>query len=197
MRIYTFEGIDGVGKTTLVEHVAQALSRQYDVTVLREPGSTPTGEAIRDILKSSLDISPSTELLLFLASRTQMVEALLPTLNSDIVIIDRYQDSTIAYQGYGNGHDIDQLTLLLKTTGTDIHIDKTFYIEAPDDLIAQRTKDRSVDTRFEKIEFQKRVKTGYNALKMQYPTRIETITNIDLETSVATILSHIERNMNN
>ena len=108
----TFEGTEGCGKSTQVELLAQRLrALGYRVRALREPGGTPIGEEIRHTLKHSqanVAMTPETELLLMNASRAQLVrEIIRPALAAgEIVVCDRFYDSTLAYQGYGRGLDL-------------------------------------------------------------------------------------------
>src|SRR3954470_10168466 len=113
----TMEGLDGCGKSTQLERLAEALAaRGLDVLVTREPGGTPLGEGVRDLLTSEVSraIVPMAELLLIVGARAQHVaEYIRPALAAGrVVISDRYTDSTVAFQGYGRGLDrglIDKL----------------------------------------------------------------------------------------
>ena len=119
----TLEGPDGSGKTTQAAALIPALRQSgYQVLPTREPGGTPVGEQIRAIVHDlrNTDIVPRTEILLYLASRAQLVEQVIrPHLQAgEVVICDRYADSTLAYQGYGHCTDLGTLrTLLDFTTG--------------------------------------------------------------------------------
>jgi dTMP kinase len=110
----TLEGPDGSGKTTQASRLAEFLGQSgIDVLVTREPGGTPIGDQIRAIL-SSLDnagMHPRTETLLFLAARAQLVEQVIRAhlARGGVVVCDRFGDSTLAYQGYGHGNDLDQI----------------------------------------------------------------------------------------
>jgi dTMP kinase len=114
--LITFEGIDGSGKTTQLQITEQYLRQLgYDILVLREPGSTPISEEIRKILLHTKGkIDPASELLLYLAARTELVKTIItPALEKGrIVLCDRYYDSTTAYQGYGRGLDIKLINQL-------------------------------------------------------------------------------------
>src|SRR5918995_6440903 len=104
----TFEGGEGSGKSTQVQRLRQHLEgRGRRVVQVREPGGTPLGEELRKLLLKSQSISPRTELLLFLAARSELVQKVIkPALSGGIdVICDRFIDSTVAYQGYGRGLD--------------------------------------------------------------------------------------------
>jgi dTMP kinase len=110
----TFEGPEGSGKTTQIERLAEWLRDcGYDVIATREPGGTPIGDEIREVLHALRNraMQPTTELLLYCASRAQLVsEVIRPHLaRGGIVLSDRYADSSIAYQGYGRGLDLDAL----------------------------------------------------------------------------------------
>ena len=114
----TFEGPEGCGKSTLVARLEKTLcSRGHTVVTTREPGGTPAGEAIRGILQhdtAGADICAEAETLLFESSRAQLVKRVIrPALDrGDIVLCDRFADSTTAYQGYGRGFDIESLLAL-------------------------------------------------------------------------------------
>ena len=111
--LITFEGIDGAGKSTQIQELLHALNaRGVEVLTLREPGGTAVAEKIRQILlESSHEISPIGELLLFSASRAELIQGVvMPALASGkTVILDRFFDSTTAYQGYGRGIDLELL----------------------------------------------------------------------------------------
>ncbi len=111
----TFEGPEGSGKSTHAAALARRLrSLGFDVVLTREPGGTPAGEAIRNVIqhdKRSENLSSEAETLLFLASRAQLVRTvILPALEKGCCVIsDRFADSTVAYQGYGRGLDVEAL----------------------------------------------------------------------------------------
>ena len=110
----SFEGPEGSGKTSQVAQLVEYLRQEgYDVLATREPGGTPIGDQIRDVLSNleNTTMRPRTEILLFQASRAQLVEQVIrPHLKSGgIVLSDRYADSTLAYQGYGHQVDLEKL----------------------------------------------------------------------------------------
>ncbi len=115
--LITFEGIDGAGKSTQIKKLVSYLSSQKrEVVTLREPGGTEVAEKIRAILlESKGEISPIGELLLFSASRAELVqEVIMPAIAAGkIVILDRFFDSTTAYQGYGRGLDFTLLQSII------------------------------------------------------------------------------------
>jgi dTMP kinase len=179
----TLEGIEGSGKTTQAELLASALRSRGDmVTVTREPGGTRAGEFIRAIfLDSNISLEPTTELLLVLADRAQHVrEQLRPALeNGQIVISDRYSDSTTAYQGYGRGLDLKLVRSLNHLATGGINADLTIVLDCPPEVGLERTLARAhgaarASDRFEgeQIEFHRRVREGFRAIASEEPSRI-------------------------
>lgn len=141
----TFEGIDGSGKSTQIKLLRKALEKAgRTVHVFREPGGTELSERVRTLLlDTELDIDPVTELLLFSSARAQLVsEKLKPLLaNDDIVILDRYYDSTVAYQGYGRGAlALEDIHKLNGIASRDLKPDITFYLKLSLEEALQRTK---------------------------------------------------------
>ena len=168
--LITFEGIDGCGKTTQINNLTEYLnSRNLQVTVFREPGGTSLSEKIRDLLLHETDeMDFRTELLLFSAARSQLVvEKVIPLLNKgELVILDRYYDSTVAYQGYGrNSIQIDHIHFLNKLATHNTVPDITFYLSISPEIASKRTQNNQKD-RMEKagIAFFERVKSGYDLL---------------------------------
>jgi len=165
----SLEGIDGCGKSTLKEALLRELGRTHSVVGIREPGGTPVSEKIRDML---LDIRNSgiigrTEALLYAAARSQVTaEVISPALTrGQIVIADRYLDSTIAYQGYGRGLDLEFLSALNRLCTGGIYPDLTLYLDLDPEEAYQRRQNESPDRlEQEGMEFQKRVRQGYLTL---------------------------------
>ncbi|CUT01312.1 dTMP kinase [Candidatus Kryptobacter tengchongensis] len=165
----TFEGLDLCGKTTQAEILIQKLKNSgFDITFVREPGGTRISELIRNILLDSQnkEMDPITELFLFSASRAQLVrEVIIPSLNSGkIVICDRFYDSTLAYQGYGRGIEIEKIKIINELASSGLVPDLTFLIDIPVEEIYRRRKEKYGDLdRMENsgLEFYKRVKHGY------------------------------------
>ncbi|HEX4210405.1 MAG TPA: dTMP kinase [Candidatus Binataceae bacterium] len=195
----TLEGVEGSGKTTQAELVAEALRAEgYRVIVTREPGGTSAGETIRAIfLDPSVALQPEAELLLVLADRAQHVrEQLRPALASGaIVISDRYSDSTLAYQGYGRGLDLSMLSHLNDFATGGMRPDHTFVLdfEAEAGLARTRARMRGAERapdRFEgqRAEFHRRVREGFLAIARIEPDRI---TVVDAAAPIAVVTAAI------
>jgi dTMP kinase len=178
----TFEGPDGSGKTTQVGHtVATLRERGYNVLHTREPGGTAIGDQIRHILHDmeNKTMSPRAELLLFSASRAQIVdEAIKPHLASGgLVVCDRFFDSTMAYQGYGHGLDLSILRTITEFATGGLRPDLTILLDiAPEDGLQRRLSaiDKGVEwTRLDDMElaFHRRVREGYYKLIEAEPKR--------------------------
>ncbi len=178
----TFEGIDGSGKSTQVELLLKFLKTNNKMaSSYKEPGGTRFGEEIRNILLfSPFDIPPWSEVFLFLASRKVLVDrVVLPELQKGyFVILDRFFDSTYAYQGYGNGIDISYLKDIHRYAGIDVKPHITFLLDiSPKDALLRMEKRDISPTRIEKfpMQFFERVREGYIALSKEEPDRIKLI----------------------
>lgn len=179
----TFEGGEGVGKSTNIEYCRQHLEKQgFEVLVTREPGGTEIAEIIRDeLLKKPHKerMSDVTELLLVFAARAQHIEALVkPALDRGCwVLCDRFTDSTIAYQGYGRGIELELINQLKDIAQLGIEPDKTFLLDAPVDVGMGRAKARGPADRFEieQLDFFTRVREGFLALAETSPQRVSII----------------------
>lgn len=171
--LITFEGIDGSGKSTQIVLLRNKLiSENHAVSVFREPGGTKISEKIRDILLDQKnDVDPVTEALLFSSARSQLISDIVkPKLDrGEIVILDRFYDSTIAYQGYGREsmplNDLDELN---KIASHGLVPDITFYLKIDIDQSEKRRSNFTKD-RMEKsgIDFFTRVITGFEKLAAQ------------------------------
>jgi dTMP kinase len=166
----TFEGIDFCGKSTQIELLKDYLiEKNNKVEILREPGGTDLSEKIRGMLLDSKNssMSPETELLLFSASRAQLVhEKIQPLLEKEYYVIsDRFHDSSTAYQGYGRGIPIERVLQIHKIAIGDTIPDITFFIDIPVGVANERKKKKSKGKldRIElaDIEFYNRVRNGY------------------------------------
>jgi len=161
--IIVFEGIDGSGKSTQINIVYELL-KDKNVKLLREPGSTEMGEKIRDILKSQ-KLDPKTQTFLIEASRAHMIEKHFKGFEG-ILLLDRYIYSTIAYQGYGFGIDINFLKALNDFV-CDIYMPNIVFLLDIDPKTALLRLKREKDV-FEDLEFLKKVRNGYLKLAKEY-----------------------------
>jgi dTMP kinase len=177
--LITFEGIEGVGKTTHLKWMGEQL-RHVGIQVLttREPGGTPMGEEIRDILLAHRHerVAPLTELLLMFAARAQHVDTVIrPALErGDWVLCDRFVDATYAYQGGGRGVAIALIAKLEKLVLEDFKPDLTLLFDAPTLVGLNRVKGRGgIQDRFEqeKVDFFERVRLAYKARADRDPLR--------------------------
>lgn len=173
----SLEGIDGSGKTTVQAGLLQHFSK-YPSLAIREPGGTLISEKIREILldEKNLEITARTEAFLYAAARSQLVEEIIrPALaQGKVVIADRYLDSTIAYQGYGRGLDLEFLTTLNRLCCGNLSPDLTLLLDI-DPAASQGRKKKDVPDRLEKegIVFQRRVREGYLKIAREEPERIK------------------------
>jgi len=167
-KFIVFEGIDRSGKSTNSEYALDYLkSKGYSVLAVREPGGAVVSEKLREIiLDPNLDIKPQAELLLFLASRNQFIEEVVkPSLKKyDFVLCDRFNFSTIAYQGFGRGLDIDKIVELDAFARNGFEADATLYFDIIMDTFRARAR-ASVDRmEQEKDTFFEKVLNGYKFL---------------------------------
>ena len=185
--LISFEGGDGSGKTTQLKLLDKYLaSRGKSCLSTREPGGTTLGEMIRKILLEAgkVEIAYPTELFLYLADRAQHVhEVIRPALASGrLVLCDRFTDSTLAYQGYGRGVDLDMLRRLNQVASHGITPDVTFLLDCPVEVGLSRTAQRNMnlksggsrEDRFEqeRADFHERVRRGFLELARAEPQRI-------------------------
>ena len=184
----TFEGTEGCGKSTQIELLAnQIRGLGYRVRVFREPGGTPVGEEIRQTLKHSknfVEMTPEAELLLMNASRAQLVrEVIRPALASgEIVLCDRFYDSTTAYQGYGRGLELALVKNVIDFAVGDTRPDLTLLLHVPPEVSAERLRSRQVTLPFarDRLEegdrhFFDRVAKGYQAVVAAEPDRVRVV----------------------
>ena len=176
----TFEGLDGCGKSTQMELLAAALrERGYVVLVTREPGGTALGESIRDLLLDPRHhgMSARAEALLYAAARAQLVEQIVrPALDDgQVVLCDRYLDSSLAYQGYGRGLGTDDI-MGLNVWGTEcLFPDLTLFLDLDDSIRSARLAAVPDRLEAEDDEFHKRVAEGYRTLLSLHRHRIRRV----------------------
>ncbi|HBO34464.1 MAG TPA: dTMP kinase [Anaerolineaceae bacterium] len=174
----TFEGPEGSGKSTQLPLLAQFLEESgLPVVRTREPGGTKIGDQIREVLvrMDNTELHPRTEILLFLAARAQLVEELIiPSLNQGkIILCDRYGDSTLAYQGYGHGLDLETLRAMLQFATGGLKPDLTILLDVDVMTGLKRKKIKEEWNRLDAFElsFHERVRAGYHMLAEQEPER--------------------------
>lgn len=181
-KFLTLEGIEGVGKSSNMQFIAQLLKQSgHDVLLTREPGGTPIAERVRHILLSEFEerTFPKTELLLLYAGRLQHVETVIkPALQAGKwVLCDRFTDATFAYQGAGRGIPLADIELIHQWTLGDFAPEVTFILDAPVELAFSRIhKQRDLD-RFEKEQkpFFERIRHHYLSLSQKDPKRYQLI----------------------
>jgi dTMP kinase len=185
----TFEGIEGSGKTTQIRRASDYLKeRGVPVLVTGEPGGTPLGSELRNILldKTVLALSGRTELLLFAADRAQHVEEVIaPAMEEGkVVLCDRFSDATVAYQGYGRGQDRGHIRSLCAFASRSLIPDMTFLFDISADRGLDRIMDRALkagdvprEDRFERerLRFHEMVRDGYLDLAREEPGRFRVI----------------------
>ncbi|MFM2333024.1 MAG: hypothetical protein RIQ74_1867 [Pseudomonadota bacterium] len=176
----SFEGTEGVGKTTLIRKIHQYFEQQgKEVVLTREPGGTPLAEQIRSLLLAvnhEEQMSHDTELLLIYAARAQhLQQVILPALEAGkIVLSDRFTDASFAYQCSGRGLSQEKLQLLNQTFVAKMP-NITFWLDAPIELGMTRARERGALDRFEqeKLSFFAKVRAGYEALWQAEPERMK------------------------
>ena len=194
--LITFEGIEGSGKSTQLRLAADWLKhRGIPLYCSREPGGTEIGSEIRKILLSqkTVALAPFSETLLYLADRFQHItEILLPRLESgELVLCDRYHDSTVAYQGYARGISVELISQIWDRSGLAIEPDLTLLFDVDPDVGIRRSLEKLQaqlldESRFEQeaIEFHARVRDGFLALSRENPDRIVLIDGADPQEKV-------------
>jgi dTMP kinase len=192
-RLITIEGLDGAGKTTLAAGLQSALrERSLDARVLREPGGVRVSERVRELVKDPESrIGPRAEALLYAAARAQLVdEAIEPLLRAGAwVLLDRFVDSSLAYQGAGRGLGIDAVREINNFATGGLTPDRTLLLNVDPALGSSRSRSRALTPdrlEREQADFFERIATAYLELARAEPARIRTI---DASGSPAEVLS--------
>jgi dTMP kinase len=180
-RLITIEGLDGAGKTTLATALRDALARARPVTLLREPGGVVLSERIRELVKDpALRCDPRAEALLYAAARAQLVDERLEPLLGDgtWVLLDRFVDSSLAYQGAGRGLGIAQIATLNAFATADLVPDRTLLLRV--DPAVGRARQRDRDASPDRLEreanaFFETIADAYDELAAAHPGRIRVI----------------------
>lgn len=175
----TLEGPEGSGKTSHIPHLVEFLREKgYTVFPTREPGGTSISEQVRDVLHDmkNAEMHPRTETLLYQAARAQIVEQVIkPRLaDGEIVISDRYYDSTIAYQGYGHQQNLDDIRALVKYATGGLTPDLTILLDLDVETgLKRKTQNATEWNRLDAytVEFHKRVRAGYLEMVTAEPRR--------------------------
>ncbi|MDQ2980833.1 MAG: dTMP kinase [Actinomycetota bacterium] len=187
----TFEGLDGSGKTTQVALLAEAIREAgREVVATREPGGTPLGEQIREVLLGGDEIAPWTEAALFAAARAELADHVIaPALERGAVVIsDRYLDSSLAYQGIARGLGIDRV---LEFNLPVLHgqlPDKTYVLLVDPEESARRIGEGTDRIERQDPEFRKKVDEGYRLLVDLFPQRIEPVDGTQAPDDIARLI---------
>lgn len=183
----TFEGVEGAGKTTNIDYIAEKIKASgQDILLTREPGGTTLGEAIRELLisKELPEMHRDTELLLIFAARAEHVQkVIIPALNEGKwVLCDRFTDASYAYQGAGRGIELGKIQQLESLVQGKLRPDMTFLFDLDADIGLSRAQSRGDTDRFEQqhIDFFNRVRNQYLAMAESEPSRY-TIINAQFE----------------
>ena len=193
----TFEGTEGCGKSTHIKKLARRLEAEgHTVRTLREPGGTESGESIRQLLKHGPEeLTAEAELLLMNASRAQLVrEVIRPAITAgEIVLCDRFYDSTTVYQGTGRGLNAAQVQRVIEFAAGETRPDLTLLLKIPLKISEERRARRAETDRFEQADrtFFERIEAGYTALAAAEPDRIRVIQADQPLDSVAATIWHI------
>jgi len=197
--LVTLEGGEGSGKSTQAEALAALLrEREYSVVLTREPAGTRLGGIVKEILQQGIALTPEAEMFLFQAARAQHVQAVVrPALErGDVVLCDRYTDSTLAYQGYGRGLSLDHLRAVnhIATGGLPPHF--TVLLDVPPETgLARKDHERLTDSiGSESLEFHQRVRAGFLELAQREPKRIVVVdASLPAEQVTTAAWQHLER----
>src|SRR4051812_44281638 len=184
----TFEGLDGSGKSTQAELLADWLRREgRTVLTTREPGGTPVGEAVRDLVLHGDELSPWTEAALFAAARAEHVElAIRPALErGEDVVCDRYLDSSVAYQGVARGLGEGRVRDLNLMVTNGLLPDRTFLVLLDPDAARRRGAGQPDRIEREGEDFWRRADEGFRTLAAEFPERIVSLDGSDSPDEIA------------
>lgn len=182
-KFITFEGGDGCGKTTQINLLDEYLrNKGYNTLITREPGAKGLGTKLREILLNyDGEVSSKCESFLFLADRAQHVDCIIkPALEDGVMVIcDRHADSTIAYQGYGRGVDLDELRHLNNIATSSLKPDLTIVLDVDVETSMARVGKEKDRMESAGIEFFERVRNGFLEIAKQEPDRVKVISSSD------------------
>ena len=175
----TFEGADGSGKSTQLKMAAEFFQNKgFEVITTRDPGGTPLGQKIREILlHHDGKVASYCELFLYLADRAQHIdEKIIPALEEGkVVLCDRYVDSSLAYQGYARGIDTEEILMLNNIVAKSLMPDLTFVFDVSIEVAEQRVGETKDRLESEAKEFHQKVRFGFLDLAKKFPNRIKVI----------------------
>jgi dTMP kinase len=196
--IIVFEGIEGSGKSHHISVVSSYLNKKKISHIkIREPGGNPNSEKIRKlILNNKSNFNKNTDLLLYMASRSENIDIIKKSFNKKIILIDRFIDSTIAYQHYGMGVDINLIKTLNNHLLKNINVSFTFLNTVNQKNLKERLKMRKSLNRYDKfdISFYKKVQNGFLKLSKIKKKKYQLInSNLDIEYNQALILNQIDK----
>ena len=196
--IIVFEGIEGSGKSHHISIVSKYLiKKKISHIKIREPGGNPNSEKIRKlILNNKSNFNKDTDLLLYMAARSENINIIKKSFNKKIILIDRFTDSTIAYQHYGMGVDINLIKTLNKYLLKDIRVSFTFLNIVNQKNLQKRLKQRQWLNRYDKFKmsFYKKVQKGFLDLSKKQKNKYQLInSNLDINKNEKLILDKIDR----
>ena len=196
--IIVFEGIEGSGKSHHISIVSKYLSKKkINHIKIREPGGNPNSEKIRKlILNNKSNFNKDTDLLLYMAARSENMNIIKKSFNKKIILIDRFTDSTIAYQHYGMGVDLNLIETLNKYLLKDIRVSFTFMNIVNQKNLQKRLKQRKSLNRYDKFKtsFYNKVQNGFLKLSKKQKNKYQLInSNLDIVKNEKLILSKINK----
>ena len=196
--IIVFEGIEGSGKSHHISVVSRYLTKKkINHVKIREPGGNPNSEKIRKlILNNKSSFNQNTDLLLYMAARSENIDIIKKSFNKKIILIDRFTDSTIAYQHYGMGIDLNLIKTLNKYLLKNIKVSFTFLNIVNKKNLQKRLKKRKTLNRYDKfkISFYNRVQKGFIKLSKEQKNKYQLInSNLEIKKNEKLLLSKIDK----
>ena len=196
--IIVFEGIEGSGKSHRISLVSRYLTKKkINHIKIREPGGNPNSEKIRKlILNNKSSFNQNTDLLLYMAARSENIDIIRKSFNKKIILIDRFTDSTIAYQHYGMGIDLNLIKTLNKYLLQNIKVSFTFLNIVNKKNLQKRLKKRKTLNRYDKfkISFYNRVQKGFIKLSKEQKNKYQLInSNLEIKKNEKLLLSKIDK----
>ena len=196
--IIVFEGIEGSGKSHHISVVSRYLTKKkINHIKIREPGGNPNSEKIRKlILNNKSSFNQNTDLLLYMAARSENIDIIKKSFNKKIILIDRFTDSTIAYQHYGMGIDLNLIKTLNKYLLQNIKVSFTFLNIVNKKNLQKRLKKRKTLNRYDKfkISFYNRVQKGFIKLSKEQKNKYQLInSNLEIKKNEKLLLSKIDK----